>query len=159
MGARGGAGSSTFALALARHFRNQGERVNLVDSDPWVDMASDSAELMSADPTLSIVTIARNEEIPDVDRIVLVVPSELKAITTALLLLPELERKALVSLVVRTPGPTPITPKKIAQLLQIDLAAVIKEDPKIALLGEHGSPTTRQLTQSVEALAEAITPL
>lgn len=154
IGARGGAGSSTIALELARYMRAAGERVNLVDSDPWTDLVSDASELMCIDPTFTVIAACRHEELINLDRALLVVPSEVRAITSAALLATELERHCLVSLVVRTPGPTAITPEKISKILRLELVAVVKDDPKIALLGEHGARTTRKLQQSIKEIAE-----
>lgn len=154
IGARGGVGTSTIALELARHLRTLGERVNLIDSDPWIELVSDSSELISPHPTISVIAACRHEDLPELDRAILVVPCEVRAITNAVLLATELERRCLVSLVVRTPGSTPISPEKIATLLRLRLAAVIKNDPKISLLGEHGARVVRGLQKSIEELVE-----
>lgn len=153
VGARGGAGSSTLALYLARSLRNRGSRVQLVDEDLWA--LPDASEFEIADPDHTIVSVCRQEESPWLlrsDHIILVVPAEVRAIANAVKILPTLERSGLCSFVARMPGPTPITPSKIEDLLKVPLAAVIKSEERIATYGEHGSGITKSMKKSLTDL-------
>lgn len=137
IGARGGAGSSTLGLALARYLKDHDNNVNYVDSDPWQEVFADCLDLQSDRAEIEIAAACRHDVV-EANHVLLLVPSEVRAITSAVLLLPEIERRATCHLIVRTPGPTEISPHKIEDLLKIPLAAVVKTDPKVALAAEHG---------------------
>lgn len=154
VGARGGAGSSTLALNLARYLMRHDKSIRLIDEELWVLPDADQFETSSPDHT--ITALCRHEEgawLLQSDQIVVLVPAEVRAVASAAKLLPTLERHALCSLVVRLPGPSGISATKIESLLKTPLAAVINSDPKIATLGEHGMGSTKSMTKSIQELA------
>lgn len=154
VGARGGAGTSTLTLEIARQLVRSGKQIRVLDNDPWDEVISDAADFHCENPEHTLRAAHRFEIPTETDHILLLVPSEVRAIATAAQITSDLERQALVSLLVRTPGPTSIKPKKIAELLQLPLVAVVKNESKLCLLGEHGLASTRSLQHSAREVIE-----
>lgn len=154
LGARGGVGTSTLTLEIARQLVKAGKQIEVIDSDPWDEVITDAGDFRSQTPDHTLVASHRFELPTNTDHILLLVPCEIRAIATAAQLVPMLEREALVSLVVRTPGPTRIKATKVSDLLQLPLAAAMEHDSKLALLGEHGLASTRSLQQSAKQVIE-----
>lgn len=159
MGARGGAGATTLVVALARNLKDRGHRVNAID--PEITTFLDAGDLVDADPEFVLGSLCRHQVSDDrflrrSDRILVLVPLEVQAIANAARLLTELEMFASCHLVVRSPGPAPLAPDKVEKLLKIPLIAVIKNDPKIAIAGEHGLLTKEILKAPAEQILPAL---
>lgn len=155
VGARGGAGCSTLGLNLARSLIEAGRTVRLIDEELW--LVPDVHQFDVLDPDHVVVPLCRHSDSPWLmksDQIVLVVPAEVRAVANAAKILPQLERHALCSLVVRLPSPSSISASKIEALLNIPLAAVIKSEAKVATLGEHAMTVTKSMKKSVSDLIE-----
>lgn len=159
VGARGGAGATTLVVALAHCLRERGRRVRVADHE--INTFIDSDQFADSQPDMLLGSLPRQQAtdaplLRQSEQILLLVPSEVQAIANAVHLLAYLERFANCHLVVRSPGPTPLSPQKVQELLKVPLLATIKNDPKVALAGEHGLVANRILREPCERILNAL---
>jgi MinD-like ATPase involved in chromosome partitioning or flagellar assembly len=88
--------------------------------------------------------------------IVLVLPGELRPLTSAAHMVPLLNSIAPTQLVICEPSPTGIGHDHLADLLNLPIAAVLARESRLALRGEHAQLPTRSLRATARNVLRAV---